>query len=78
VSGVLARWALLSHLVAGLLALGRRHLAPALSVPLEALALIRAHGLVALESLPDLLLLLLRKPLKAVVRRFELTLALLR
>jgi hypothetical protein len=51
---------MLSHLIAGLLALGRRHLAPAFRVPLEALALLGAHGLIALKTFLDLLLLLLR------------------
>ena len=60
VSWVLSLGTMLSHLIAGLLALGRRHLAPAFRVPLEALALLGAHGLIALKTFLDLLLLLLR------------------
>ena len=55
----LAWRSLLSYLIARVLALRRRHLAPPLRVPLEALTLIGAHGLIALETLPELLLLLL-------------------
>jgi hypothetical protein len=69
---------LLSYLIARALALRRRHLAPPLRVPLEALALIGAHRLIALETIPELLLLLLGEPLEAVVGRVELALTLRR
>src|SRR5262245_51972229 len=70
--------ALLSDLIARLLPLLRRHLAPALHVLLEAFALVRAHALVALEPLAKELLLLLREPLEAIVGRIQLALPLRR
>ena len=66
----------MSYLIARVLALRRRHLAPPLRVPLEALTLIWAHGLIALETLPELLLLLLGEALEALVRGVDLALTL--
>jgi hypothetical protein len=68
----------LAVLLAGLLALLGRHLAPALRVPLNALALLGWHGLELAGALEDLLLLLRRQPLEALVRGVELALPLLR
>src|SRR5262245_28514545 len=70
--------AMLSDLIARLLPLLRRHLAPALHVLLEALALVGAHALVPLEPLAKELLLLLREPLEAIVGRIQLALPLRR
>src|SRR5262249_56821810 len=70
--------AMLSDLIASLLPLLRRHLAPALHVLLESLALVGAHALVALEPLAKKLLLLLREPLEALVGRIQLALPLRR
>src|SRR5262245_9036324 len=75
-SVILALRRALPDLVTGMLALGRRHLPPALHVPLEAFPLLGAHGLIALEAFSDLLLLLRRQALEAVVRRVQLALAL--
>src|SRR5712692_9026534 len=65
----------LAGLLAQMLALLGRHLAPPLHVLLEALALLGIHGLIALEAPLDLLLLLRRQLLEALVRRLELALA---
>ena len=70
--------ALLSNLIARLLPLGRRHPAPPLHVALEALALIGAHRLIALEPLAKELLLLEREPLESLVGRVQLALPLRR
>jgi len=67
----------LTVLLPGLLALLRRHLTPALLLSLEALSLLGRHGLVLARALEDLLLLLRRQPLEALVRGLELALALL-
>src|SRR5262250_1120562 len=67
---------LLSDLIARLLPLLRRHLAPALHVLLEAGALVGAHGLVALQALAKELLLLLRQPLEALMGSVQLALPL--
>jgi hypothetical protein len=64
----------LAVLLAGMLALVGRHLAPAFRVLLEALALLGRHGLVLAIPLEDLLLLLWRQPLESVVRGLELAL----
>src|SRR5215470_14857013 len=74
----LGRALLLSDLIARLLPLLRRHLAPALHVLLEAGALVGAHGLIALQALAKELLLLLRQPLEALVGGVELALPLRR
>jgi hypothetical protein len=71
-------WLALAVLLAGLLALVGRHLAPTLRVPLNLLTLVGRHGLVLAEALEDLLLLLGRQPLEALVRGFELSLPVLR
>ena len=68
----------LAVLLAGLLALVGRHLTPALRVPLNSLALLGRHGLVLAGALEDLLLLLRRQPLEALVRGVELAFPLLR
>src|SRR5262245_25320309 len=70
--------AMLSDLIASLLPLLRRHLAPALHVLLESLALVGAHALVAMAPLAKKLLLLLREPLEALVGRIQLALPLRR
>jgi len=67
----------LAVLLAGLLALIGRHLAPALRVPLNALALLGRHGLELAGALENLLLLLRRQPLEALVRGVELAFPLL-
>src|SRR5262245_4077219 len=76
--GILALRRMLPDLLAGVLTLGRCHLPPAFHVSLEALTLLRRHGLIALEALPDLLLLLRGQPLEAPVGRIQFTLALTR
>ena len=67
----------LAVLLAGLLALVGRHLAPALRVLLDTPALLGRHGLVLSEPLENLLLLLRRQPLEALVRGVELAFPLL-
>jgi hypothetical protein len=68
----------LAVLLAGLLALIGRHLAPAFRVPLNALTLLGRHGLELTGALENLLLLLRRQPLEALVRGVELAFPLLR
>src|SRR4029077_10287986 len=67
----------LTDLLAQMLALLGRHLAPPLRVLLEALALLGIHGLIALEAPLELLLSLRGQLLEALVRRLELALAIL-